>query len=138
MSSYEPEDPRMTTLRVLICQTASEALRDSSEVRSLVTELRRSGIQVAIKLSGSVAWTEVDWSAAERTARQRRWCPNCSTPEEPLHLRGRLVRERVASPDDHEVVEAPQVRWTCSLCGYGEVEPVTPAEGEGDGPRIGM
>lgn len=61
--------------------------------------------------------------AAGDVAAQVRWCPNCSTPETPFRMRASVVLDRVGG-GARDAIEGTQVRFTCSLCGYGEVEPI--------------
>lgn len=42
--------------------------------------------------------------------------PDMRSPMQP-----RLVRDRVAGAQERGVIEGPQVRWSCSACGYGEL-----------------
>src|SRR4051812_27090874 len=123
------QEPPIEALRALIYRAALDAVQGSDEIRAIVAQLQRAGHRIRVDVCAAVRCAPPDWIAAERVARQRRWCPRCSQKDNPFYLRGRIVRERILASGDREVIEGPQVRFACSLCGYGEVEPIGPVGG---------
>lgn len=124
MADEKIEDDPVTALRKLVYETALNAVKDSEAIREMVVELQRTGNQIRLDVCVAIRNNPPDWEKAEKRATQRRKCPCCSTGKTPFWMRGRVVRERVKGEDDHEAMEGPQVRFACSLCGYGEVEPI--------------
>ena len=54
---------------------------------------------------------------------QRRCCPVCTTNlNNKVWMKRTEVTERISGNKEREVLKGAQVRYVCSVCGYGEVE----------------
>jgi hypothetical protein len=123
----EKVDETLSALKDIANRGALEALKKDLNALPLIEALHSAGLRLQLTV-GVVAMpagpTRDQEEMAKGLASQRRWCPHCSIPESPFHLRSHIVKERVAGDGERDVIEGLQVRFTCSICGYGEVESV--------------
>lgn len=67
----------------------------------------------------------MDWAAAEAIARKPRPCPWCTTGSVLVFMRAKIDPGFMRR--GREVIPGPQLRWTCRVCGLGEVLALDPA-----------
>lgn len=126
----------LTKIRDIANGAARDAIVGSLEVRDYLEQLNTMGFRIQLTVGIAVVRKAVDpppQSEADRAEICRRaaalqvkvrTCPHCSTETQQYRLRSTFVPERVAESGSHGVIEGAQVRWSCSLCGYGEVDPL--------------
>lgn len=120
----DEHDARLAALRDIANHAAVSALSSNAEALAHITALEAAGYRIRLTVGVALQRAELAADAVRRLMAERRTCPHCSTPEAPFHLRGHFVRDRVRGSNEPDVLEGSQVRFTCSLCGYGEVEPI--------------
>lgn len=152
----EELDAQMIALREILQKAVMDAIQGSSEAQKIVDDAEKAGFIVRLSTGVSLFREEQveeipeslpditggepmqlltpprpeKESLLERASRivtERRWCPHCSTTATPYYLKSHIVKERVAGTGERDVIEGLQVRFNCSLCGYGEVEPIAAA-----------
>lgn len=97
------------------------AIAENEQVTALRKRLEHLGYVVFIGSAVAVDYTGPNWELANRLLATARSCPHCSIPDKNVWMRPALCRERVAGASEQQVIDGPQVRFRCILCGYGEL-----------------
>lgn len=123
MPDHDAEiDAAVKFLRDIVNKAAIDALGRSEEARQIIDRLADFDLKAVLKVSVATASLSTPLERAQRLAAEPRLCPYCKTAK----MKGNVVRERVSGQDEQEVIEGMQVRFYCSLCGFGDVAPILP------------
>lgn len=121
-------DELVNYLKEVVNAASLNAIKVSRDVQNVIRELEQAGFKIRLTVGVAVRRLEEPVEFAARVGAQRRTCPHCSTDSTPFYMKATIVKDRVKSEGEHDVIEGFQVRFHCSLCGYGEVEPVPPED----------
>ncbi len=67
----------------------------------------------------------MDWAAAEALARKPRPCPWCTNGAVLVFMRAKIDPGFMRR--GREAIPGPQLRWSCRICGLGEVLALDPS-----------